>query len=144
MNIKGKNNPNWKGGISKNRKSYQKKWFQDNKEYNKKKSREWYQNNKERGREINLESNRKIKLIVLQRYGGKIPKCKCCGEKEQCFLTIDHIEDNGAKHRREIKRGGGVAFYYWLKLNNYPKGYQVLCFNCNHAKSLYGKCPHKN
>lgn len=144
MNIKGNNNPNWKGGVSKDRKEYQHKWYQDNKEHNKIKSREWYQNNKERGKEINLKSNRKIKFLVLQRYSSKIPKCKCCKEKEKSFLTIDHINNDGAKHRREIKRGGGVSFYYWLKLNNFPKGYQVLCFNCNHAKSLYGKCPHQD
>jgi len=140
----GKDNSNWKGGISSNKKEYRRKWYLNHKEENKVKSREWYRNNKEKGRQINLKSHRKIKLLVLQHYGGEIPKCACCGEKEQMFLTIDHINDDGAEHRRKIKRGGGASFYYWLKLNNYPEGFQVLCFNCNHAKSLYGKCPHQN
>jgi hypothetical protein len=38
---------------------------------------------------------------------------------------------------------GGVRFYSWLRRNNYPEGYQVLCFNCNIAKGLYGVCPHQ-
>ncbi len=144
MTITGENNPNWKGGISKNKKEYQKKWFQENKEKNRKKSREWYQKHRERGREINIKSNKKIKLMVLQHYGGTTPQCVCCEERGQEFLTIDHINNDGAEHRRKIKKGGGVAFYYWLKLNGLPKGYQVLCFNCNIAKSVYEKCPHQH
>jgi hypothetical protein len=144
MTITGDSNPNWKGGISKDKKAYQKKWFQENKERNRKKSREWYQKNQERGKEINQKSNKKIKLMVLQYYGGELPQCSCCKEKEQGFLTIDHINNDGAEHRRKIQRGGGVGFYYWLKTNNFPDGFQVLCFNCNISKSLYGRCPHKN
>ena len=126
------------------RKEYNKEYYQEHKDIILNRTKEWYQNNKERGKQINLKANKKIKLLVLQHYGGKIPNCACCNEMEQGFLTIDHTNNNGAEHRKEIKRGGGVAFYYWLKLNNFPKGYQVLCFNCNLAKALYGKCPHKN
>ena len=142
--ILGKNNPNWKGGISKDPKAYRKAYFQLHKEKSKIKSREWYRRNKIRGAEITLKSNRKVKYQILEFYGGNPAKCKCCGETAYAFLTIDHINNDGAKHRKEIKRGGGVAFYYWLKLNNFPSGFQVLCFNCNHAKALYEKCPHQD
>lgn len=30
-----------------------------------------------------------------------------------------------------------------LKQNNYPRGFQILCYNCNNAKSIQGQCPHQ-
>jgi len=80
----------------------------------------------------------KKKLMVLDRYGGK---CKCCGEKDFHFLSIDHIDGGGNQHRKAI-HGGGVVLYAWLIRNKFPGGYQVLCFNCNLAKGIYGVCPH--
>jgi hypothetical protein len=32
--------------------------------------------------------------------------------------------------------------YLWLKRNNYPTGFRVLCHNCNLAIGFYGYCPH--
>jgi len=32
--------------------------------------------------------------------------------------------------------------YEYLKSNNYPLGYRVLCMNCNFAIGVYGYCPH--
>ena len=32
--------------------------------------------------------------------------------------------------------------YRWLKNHNYPEGFQVLCYNCNLPKGVYGVCPH--
>lgn len=81
------------------------------------------------------------KLFVLQKYSQAIPSCACCGELEIKFLSIDHINGGGNKHRKKI--GGGSGFYLWLKNHKFPKGYQVLCLNCNFAKGLYGVCPHK-
>jgi len=54
-------------------------------------------------------------------------------------LSIDHINDAGNKHRKEVfgnKRYSGHAFYQWLRSHNYPKGFQVLCMNCQWKKSL--------
>lgn len=80
-----------------------------------------------------------VKKEVINHYGGK---CNCCHESELIFLTIDHIDGQGAKHRRDL--GQGKVIYTWLKKNNYPKNnYQVLCFNCNFAKHVLGECPHK-
>ena len=31
----------------------------------------------------------------------------------------------------------------WIIKNNFPKGFQILCHNCNSAKAVYGKCPHE-
>ena len=34
-------------------------------------------------------------------------------------------------------------FFDQLKNNNFPKGFQILCWNCNFAKGVLGKCSHK-
>jgi 5-methylcytosine-specific restriction endonuclease McrA len=78
---------------------------------------------------------------VLEHYGGVPPKCTCCGETTYEFLTIDHINGGGKKHRAEI--GGHSYLIHWLQKNNYPEGFQILCYNCNSAKGHYGKCPHQ-
>ncbi len=85
--------------------------------------------------------NERNRLDALIAYGGAVPKCNCCGEKEQKFLEIDHINGGGSKER-EIT-GAGTTFFSWLKKRKYPSGYQVLCSNCNQASGRYGICPHK-
>jgi len=84
----------------------------------------------------------KVKREVLEHYGGNPPKCACCGESHFEFLTIDHMNGGGHKERTRLGREG-VAFYFWLRKNGYPKGYQVLCMNCNWAKGKLGICPHQ-
>ena len=89
---------------------------------------------------LNKKNNVLRKKEIIDIYGGK---CTCCDETTYEFLTIDHINDNGASHRREIKNSGGTAFYIWLREHNYPKdNYQLLCMNCNFAKS-HGGCTHQ-
>jgi len=78
----------------------------------------------------------RIRLDVLLMYGNK---CVCCGEKNNEFLTIDHINGGGTKHRKEI----GASFYLWLERNNYPNEYRVLCMNCNFSIGIRGYCPHQ-
>lgn len=90
-------------------------------------------------RELKKKSERKLKLEVFIHYGGSPPKCACCSETEFVFLSIDHINGGGSKHRREIRK----SIYRWLKHNNFPEGYQVLCFNCNEGKRIKGICPHQ-
>lgn len=81
---------------------------------------------------------REFRREVLGAYGGK---CTCCGEATFEFLTIDHINNDGAQHRKEV--GESWAIYRWLKKQGYPDGFQVLCFNCNCAKQFSGQCPHQ-
>jgi hypothetical protein len=82
------------------------------------------------------EYARRQREMVIKNYGNK---CVCCGEKNYYFLSIDHINGGGNKHRKEI----GGNFYGWLIRNKFPKGFQVLCYNCNFAKGHYEKCPHE-
>lgn len=99
-----------------------------------------YENNK-----IEIRAKQKIyeyniKLKIIENYGGK---CVCCGESIAEFLTIDHINGNGADERKQTKQGTGGKLYRWLLKNNCPKdNYQLLCYNCNCTKGFFGKCPH--
>ena len=83
----------------------------------------------------------KQRITTLRVYSNGVPKCACCGEAQYEFLSLDHIEGSGNKHRKAL--GYHSKIHQWLKANNYPPGFQVLCHNCNFAKSHYGTCPHK-
>lgn len=91
-----------------------------------------------RGREY----ARRLRWEALMAYSeNEHPECTCCQEDMLEFLTIDHVDNNGAKHRKEVIKT--QTFYNWLKSNNWPSGFQILCFNCNLAKGHYGICPHQ-
>ena len=96
--------------------------------------------------------NESLKFEVHSFYSklhsnSDVPCCRCCGENFVLdFLTIDHI--NGRKHlpKNEAKLTAD-ALVMFLKRNNFPEGYQVLCFNCNISKGFKinnNKCPMEN
>jgi len=105
--------------------------------------------NDKKWRNIHREKLRKLNRIYKKKYDMKIKeqvfnhygnKCVCCGESNINFLSIDHINGGGTKHRKKI----GCKINNWLIKNNFPKGYQTLCFNCNWGKHINGGiCPHK-
>ena len=57
-----------------------------------------------------------------------------CGITGIEFLNIDHIEGR-AKYRHDRSFKGG-KLYRFLKNQNCPDGFQVLCWNCNVKKHL--------
>lgn len=77
---------------------------------------------------------------ILDHYGAK---CVCCGETQRYFLAIDHVHGGGNAQRKEL--GGGrnnnMSILLYIIKNNYPPDYQILCHNCNFAKSHFGRCP---
>jgi hypothetical protein len=88
-----------------------------------------------------IETRKNVRLTALQAYGGKNPACACCGEGIPQFLNLDHINGGGGAHRRET---GGGGFYVWLRKNGYPKGFRILCYNCNLGRQINGGiCPHE-
>jgi hypothetical protein len=102
-----------------------KKYSEDNKEY------------------IRVNKKRRLqerRLDILTYYSSGKPKCSCCGESHIEFLTIHHIDNDGAIHRKEI--GGSSNLPKWIIDNNYPAGFSVLCYNCNCAIGNHGYCPH--
>jgi len=91
-------------------------------------------------RESKSKSRYKLKLDILKHYGAY---CFCCNETTIEFLSIDHIDGNGNKHRKDNNIKGGVWLYKWLIDNNYPSGFQILCHNCNQGRYINGGiCPH--
>lgn len=79
------------------------------------------------------------KDAVLDHYGRF---CACCGEDEPVFLSLDHVNGDGAAHRREMRKRSGASLYALLIKEGFPAGFQVLCFNCNFAKRTGNACPH--
>lgn len=98
--------------------------------------------NHSRGAEYNnaatKKSQAKLKAEIFAAYGNR---CACCGNDTVEFLTIDHVNNDGAAHRRGRARSGYV--YREAKAEGFPKDrFQLLCMNCNAAKGWYGECPH--
>lgn len=106
-------------------------------------AKKYVSKNRDKIHAIAKRTKLKLRMTVLNAYSKNAPKCRCCGERQVEFLAIDHIKNDGAEQRRKLGMTAGGAFYCWLKKNNFPKGFQVLCNNCNIAKYQYGVCPHK-
>jgi len=99
----------------------------------------------ERHRQESMAKGKKwtaaLKAKVLEHYGNK---CACCGETEPVFLTIDHINSDGYKHRAKTGyRITGNALWKEIVNKGYPNTYQILCWNCNSGRAINnGVCPH--
>lgn len=80
---------------------------------------------------------------VFAAYGGY--RCRCCNETEKSMLTLDHVNNDGAKQRREEPAMRWAKhFYAWIVKQGFPKGLQVLCYNCNISKFRCGGiCAHQ-
>lgn len=133
---------------------YTRKWREENREHIRKVQKDyrndtkgkrkvyekkWQLENKDKVKAMSKRHREKLKRIVINHYSSGANKCLCCGEELFEFLTIDHINGNGTKHRKEV----GKDFYRWLIHNKFPGGFRVLCMNCNHARGIYGECPHE-
>lgn len=79
----------------------------------------------------------KMRLAAFMHYSNGNPRCVCCGITDLQFLSIDHIDGGGKAH---LRREGNKPLVYLLQRDNYPDGYQILCYNCNCAKSFAGYC----
>jgi hypothetical protein len=104
--------------------------------------RAWSKNHPDNLKKRDDKYREKLRHDVITHYGDK---CACCNEVNKAFLTIDHINGGGNKHRISLfgKNISGKRFYAYLRAHGYPPGFQVLCWNCNMAKAFYGKCPHE-
>ena len=132
----------WSEENAATRHRYRKQYYRRNREAIKANVRKWEAEHPEQ-----RKANARVYYFRLQHqcimaYGGY--RCACCGEAEPMFLTIDHVENNGSQHRKELGTLGGAKFYLWLIANHFPRGFQVLCSNCNHGRHRNGGiCPHE-
>ena len=114
------------------RKQYDKEYYQENRDRILKQHRE----RRDRNILYAKKYQEKLKFTVLTEYSeGDYPKCVICGEERMGCLSIDHINNDGAEHRREIGYSSGGQLYRWLKRNNFPSGFQTLCMNCQWVKN---------
>ena len=88
--------------------------------------------------------HQRFRDIVIKHYSKNTQSCACCGEPQKEFLTIDHKNQDGASHRKEVPT---ARLCKWLIDSGFPSGFQILCYNCNCARSLRGTvdgiCPHQ-
>lgn len=92
----------------------------------------WRAANADKCRAMGRVKRQALKKLVLGMLGGA---CSGCGEKELEFLTIDHIDNDGAAHRESIGHGG-MKMYRAVQHAPDLSRYQCLCFNCNMKKSF--------
>ncbi len=116
------------------------RYYLKNRERLLKYSREYQANHPERRQEWNRKFADKFKIEVLTYYGGGELACVGCGDTRIDCLSIDHINNDGAKHR---KAGAltGDKLYRQLKRENYPEGFQALCMNCQFIKRKTKQTP---
>jgi len=119
-----------------------KKWQINNPQKYKESHDKYRQNNLEKIRENDRKRNAAFKLKVFIHYSHGTLKCNCCGEMTFGFLTLDHINNDGHRQRKKGLNSTGLMPY--LIKNNYPSGFQILCYNCNcgRAHTPDKKCPH--
>lgn len=82
-----------------------------------------------------IQSQHMKRVRMLMLLGGK---CEVCNNNDMRVLHIDHINNNGAKERREFGRGT-VPLFKRVMAN--PFDYQILCANCHEIKhaAVYAK-----
>lgn len=93
-----------------------------------------------KGKRDAKRKEQRMEMLLAYSNDGK-PACVCCGELILLFLALDHINGGGHKQMREL---GGGGYSNWLRKNNYPAGFRILCHNCNYGCHLNGGiCPHE-
>lgn len=86
---------------------------------------------KKRAREEMRQVQKRLRMEILQQYGGAFCSWPGCGIDDIRVLQLDHIDGGGYAQRKELKVGTGTAFYAFLKRSGFPSGYRVLCANHN-------------
>jgi hypothetical protein len=100
-----------------------------------------YEVNRPRYKKAAKKHKEKMINEFFLRYGNS---CFCCGETNRLFLTIEHLNGDGAQHRKRLGRESADSIIRDIKKQGWPDGYATLCMNCNFAKwRNNGICPHE-
>jgi len=98
---------------------------------------------KEASKEKKRKYYQRLKKQVFDAYANI---CACCGETTPEFLTLDHVNNDGAEHKRQLQgnsRAGGTSVFLDVIRQHFPDTFQLLCYNCNCSKQFAGGCPHQ-
>lgn len=82
-----------------------------------------------------LEYARRVKEKLFKKLGGKCA-WPGCGVTDLDMLTLDHVKDDGSKHRIRGLTSGWASYRKALKEGCPKKKYQALCANHNLKKEL--------
>lgn len=148
------------------------KWQAANAESVNAKTRRWYYKNQDQQR-VRLKTyarerrvtdpltvrsqatayRRQRRQEMIDAYGGC---CACCGEREFAFLTLDHINGDGAADRRSHMRNPSShaqqapahaqdAIVRELRAAGWPKDgrFRILCWNCQWGWRRPEGCPNQ-
>lgn len=111
--------------------------YHANIETQRQRGRDKHKKYRERYNENSRERRGLAKKFVIAYYSDGKNCCNCCGQNIYEFLSVDHVNGGGYKHRL----GVSGDFYWWLVRQLFPDGFQILCFNCNCARGFSGRCP---
>lgn len=102
----------------------------------------WYKRTRQQNLERMAAWRYRTRREAIKALGGK---CTCCGERHFTMLDLDHVNNDGAKHRSEAL-GGNFKVYRQISNGETPQyKVQVLCCNCNQSKRRNGgACEHKS
>jgi hypothetical protein len=87
------------------------------------------ESHRQRNREYARRTTKRLREKVFSHYGAKC-SWPGCNITDPDMLQVDHINGDGAQHRREIGRDGGATLRFIVK-NNYPMTFRILCANHN-------------
>ena len=79
-----------------------------------------------------------LKRSAINMYSKGNACCAWCGQADIDVLCLDHTDNGGATHRKELRSTGviGWGVYRWVREQDYPPIFQVLCCNCNKKKEV--------
>jgi hypothetical protein len=126
--------------VASNSSAYNRAYYLANRERIRAKYQANHQTNLEYQRQRRPVYRDELKRQVFEAYGNR---CNCCDEDNPGFLSIDHVNGGGRKHRQLV--GGSVMVLLDIIKRGYPDDFQILCFNCNLGRARNGGiCPHKD
>lgn len=114
--------------------AYMRDWRSKNRQHHNAACRAYRKKNRDRLNQRLRDDRAALRRQVLKRYSDGRPQCSCCGTEYYPFLTLDHINKDGANHRETVtgnRRSTGRRFWAWIIKNGFPPGFRVLCYNCN-------------
>ena len=97
------------------------------------KNEQWRRRNLQKWSKMTSENHQRLRLDTMKHYSPNLV-CQKCGFGDIRALSFDHIKGGGNKQSKNTGRGS-YNLCRWLKKKDYPKGYQILCMNCNFIKA---------